>query len=91
MRIAENFNKVINDEEKNNLVESNSDKIYEDCGKIINFPLYSIYGSYNNIQDFGNYYLEKYSKELNEEGLNGLAKYLIDLINCYNNSIKSLK
>ena len=90
LRIAENFKKVINDEEKNKLLESNSDKINEG-GYEINIPFYSIYGNINNIKEFGNYYLEKYSKELKEEGLNGLAKNLIDLINCYNNSINSRK
>ena len=42
-------------------------------------------------QAFGKYFIDKYEKELNEEGINGLSKYLIDLINSYNTAIKGLK
>ena len=90
LKVAENFNKVVNDTEKENLVEINSEKINEDNLEM-NIPLYSIYGNYKNIQNFGNYYINKYSKELSEEGINGIAKYLIDLIDCYNNSIQGLR
>jgi len=90
LKLAENFKKVINDEEKNDLVKLNSDKIYEDS-IWINIPLVSSITNIFNIQKFGKYYLDEYSKELNEEALSGLAIYLIDIINCYNNSIKSLK
>ena len=90
LKVAENFNKVVNDTEKENLVEINSEKINEDNLEM-NIPLYSTYGNYINIQNFGNDYVNKYSKELSEEGINGIAKYLIDLINCYNNSIQGLR
>ena len=90
LKLAENFKKVINDEEKNDLVKLNSDKIYEDS-IWINIPLVSSITNIFNIQKFGKYYLDEYSKELNEEALSGLAIYLIDIINCYNNSIKSLR
>ena len=90
LKLAENFKKVINDEEKNDLVKLNSDKIYEDS-IWINIPLVSSITNIFNIQKFGKYYLDEYSKELNEEALSGLVTYLIDIINCYNNSIKSLK
>lgn len=90
MKLAENFKKVVNDEEKNDLVKLNSDKIYEDS-ILIKIPLVSSITNIFNIQKFGKYYLDEYSKELNEEALSGLAIYLIDIINCYNNSIKSLK
>ena len=90
LKLAENFKKVINDEEKNDLVKLNSDKIYEDSFWI-KIPLVSSITNIFNIQKFGKYYLDEYSKELNEEALSGLAIYLIDIINCYNNSIKSLR
>ena len=90
LKLAENFKKVINDEEKNDLVKLNSDKINEDSIWIY-IPLVSSITNTFNIQQFGKYYLDEYSKELNEEALSGLAIYLIDIINCYNNSIKSLK
>ena len=88
--IAENFKKVINEKEKENLVEINSDKIKENDIET-GIPLYSTYGNYKNIQNFGIYYMNKFAKELNEEGLDGLSKYLIDLIKCYNNAIRGLK
>ena len=90
LKLAENFKKVINDEEKNDLVKLNSDKIYEDSFWI-KIPLVSSITNIFNIQKFGKYYLDEYSKELNEEALSGLVTYLIDIINCYNNSIKSLR
>ena len=68
--IAENFKKVINDKEKENLVEINSDKIKENDIET-SIPLYSKYGNYKNIQNFGIYYMNKFTKELNDEGLNG--------------------
>ena len=83
--VAENFKKVINDKEKENLVEINSDKIKENDIQT-GIPIYSTYGNYKNIQNFGIYYMNKFSKELNDQGLNGLSKYLIDLIKCYNNA-----
>ena len=86
----ENFKKVINDKEKENLVEINSDKIKENDIET-GIPLYSTYGNYKNIQNFGIYYMNKFAKELNDEVLNGLSKYLIDLIKCYNNAIRGLK
>ena len=88
LQIADNYKKYIQDEEK--FVESNSNDIYENSFQI-NTPLYSSYGSYKNIQAFGNYYIDKYSKELKAEGLEGIEKYLIDLIICYNNAIEGLK
>ena len=90
LKISDNFNKVVNDEEKNDLIETNLEIINEnDSGT--NIPLYSSYLSYKNLYNFGNSYMDKYSKELNEEGLNGISNYLIDLIRCYNKSIKGLK
>ena len=88
LEIADNYKKYIKDEEK--FVESNSNDIYENSFQI-NMPLYSSYGSYKNIQTFGNSYIDKYSKELKAEGLEGIEKYLIDLIICYNNAIEGLK
>ena len=90
LKLAENFKKVINDEEKSDLVKLNSDKINEDS-ICINIPIVSSITNIFNIQKFGKYYLDEYSKELNEEALSGLVTYLIDIINCYNNSIKSLR
>lgn len=88
LEIAENFKKDIQDEDK--FVESNSNDIYKNSFQI-NTPFYSSYGSYKSIQNFGNFYIDKYSKELKAEGLGGLTKYLIDLIICYNNAIEGLK
>ena len=90
LTIAENFKKVIDDNEKDILVEKFSDKINENSIET-SIPLYSTYGNYKNIQNFGIYYMNKFSKELNEEGINGLAKYLVDLIKCYNNAIRGLQ
>ena len=90
LTIAENFQKVIDDKERDNLVKINSDKIYE-LTLGISIPLISTVGNYYNIQSFGTYYMNKFAEELNEEGLNGLAKYLIDLIKCYNKAIIGLK
>ena len=67
----------------------NSEKIDETTFEA-NIPLYSSFVNYKEIQNLGKYYMNKFEKELNEEGINGLAKYLIDLIICYNNAIKSL-
>ena len=89
VRLAENFKKVIDDEEKVVLAEMNSEKIDETTFEA-NIPLYSSFVNYKEIQNLGKYYMNKFEKELNEEGINGLAKYLIDLIICYNNAIKSL-
>ena len=74
LTIAENFKKVIDDNEKDILVEKLSDKINENSIET-SIPLYSTYGNYKNIQNFGIYYMNKFAKELNEEGINGLAKY----------------
>lgn len=90
LTIAENFKKVIDDNEKDILVEKLSDKINENSIET-SIPLYSTYGNYKNIQNFGIYYMNKFAKELNEEGINGLAKYLVDLIKCYNNAIRGLQ
>lgn len=89
LKIAENFKIVINEKEKNDIVNINLDKINESDYET-DIPLYSIYGNYKNIQKFGNFYVNKFSKELNDEGINGLIKYLINLINCYNNAIRGL-
>ena len=88
LQIAENFKKDISDKEK--LVESYSDDIYENSLQI-NIPIYSSYGSYKNIKAFGNFYVDKYIKELQGEGLDGLEKYIIHLIISYNNAIEGLK
>ena len=90
LKLAENFKKVINDKEKEELTEINSNKIYE-YNLEKNIPLFSAYANYKDVQNFGNYYVNKYEKELSEEGIDGLAKYLVGLINCYNNAIEGLK
>ena len=61
LTIAENFKKVINDKEKENLVEKNSDKIQENSIET-GIPLYSTYGNYKNIQNYGIYYMNKFEK-----------------------------
>ena len=90
IEIADYFNIVINDEEKEKLTEENSEKINEDTNET-KIPIYSVYGSYKNIKNFGKHYIKKYNKDLKEAGIEGLAKYLIDLINCYNTSIEGIK
>ena len=54
-------------------------------------PIFSTIGNAVNIQKFGEFYINKFSEDLKKEGIDGLSKYLIDLINNYNTSIKSLK
>ena len=90
LKIAKNFGKVTNDEDKDDLVRINSGKI-DMLNLEISTPVISIIGNYKDTQAFGKYFIDKYEKELNEEGINGLSKYLIDLINSYNTAIKGLK
>lgn len=90
IQIAEYFNIVINEKEKEDLIEEHNETLNKDSYEI-NIPLYSTIGNYNNIQCFGNQFIEKFSRDLKEEGIEGLAKYLIDLIDCYNTSILGIK
>ena len=90
LTIAENFRIFNDDEEKNDLIRTNMDKINEfDFEAAI--PIYSAYGNYKIIKNLGDFYVNKFTKELNEEGIYGLTKYLVNLINSYNNAIKSLE
>lgn len=90
LQISEKYNKVVNDKEKNDLIENYSRMINEDSNET-NIPFYSAFLNYKNLNNFGNLFIDKYSKELDEEGLNGVSNYLIDLIRCYNISINGLK
>ena len=88
--ISQNYNKVVNEKEQDELFEINSEKINENKNES-NIPFYSAYLNFKKLKNFGNSYIDRYSKELDEEGLNGILNYLIDLIRCYNKSIESLK
>ena len=88
--ISENYNKVVNKKEQDELIEINSEKINENYNES-NIPFYSAYLNFRKLKNFGYSYIDRYSKELDEEGLNGISNYLIDLIRCYNKSIESLK
>ena len=90
LQISEKYNKVVNDKEKNDLIENYSGIINENSNES-NIPFYSAFLNYKNLTNFGNLFVDKYSKELDEEGLNGISNYLIDLIRCYNISINGLK
>ena len=87
LTLADNFKKT--DKEKENLINENSQIIN---GNTIfnNIPLISIRTNYNNIKEFGIHYLNLFSEELEREGIEGMGKLLLKLINCYNNSINSL-
>ena len=54
-------------------------------------PIYSVYGNLKIIKNLGDFYVNKFTQELNEEGINGLTKYLVNLIKSYNKAIKSLE
>ena len=86
LNLADNYKKVINDNDKEKLIQNNTENIMEN--KIQqNIPLFSSIANYKNIRDFGNYYMEKFNKELEEKGIEGMGQYLFHLINCYNQSI----
>ena len=89
MQLAEYYKKVINEEEKNILVEENSNNIENNYENKI--PLYSSYKNYMNIKTFGEFYIKKFSKELKNEGIDGLSNYILELIDNYNKSIQGLK
>jgi hypothetical protein len=88
--LGERYNKVINEDEKDYLIEENLQKINEN--EIQNYiPLVSTVGNYLNVKDFGEFYINKFSEELKGEGLEGISNYLLDLVKSYNASIFGLK
>lgn len=88
--LGERYNKVINEDEKDYLIEENLQKINENEIQN-NIPLVSTVGNYLNVKDFGEFYINKFSEELKGEGLEGISNYLLDLVKSYNTSIFGLK
>ena len=85
--VSEKFRRTINKKEQEDSLRENIEKInYNDYKSKIPFI-----NEYHQMKNWGNHFINKYSKELNDEGLNGISKYLINLIKCYNISIISLK
>lgn len=85
--VSEKFRRTINKKEQEDSLRENIEKInYNDYKSKIPFI-----NKYHQMKNWGNHFINKYSKELNDEGLNGISKYLINLIKCYNISIISLK
>ena len=85
--VSEKFRRTINKKEQEDSLRENIEKInYNDYKSKIPFI-----NEYRQMKNWGNHFINKYSKELNDEGLNGISKYLINLIKCYNISIISLK
>lgn len=89
LKVAENYKKVINEDEKNILVQENSNNIENSYENKI--PLISSYNNYMNIKTFGEFYIKEFSKELKNEGIEGLSNYIMELIENYNKSINGLK
>ena len=84
---SEYFKRKTNEKEQNDSLKESVEQVEK--GKFISkLPFLSNYYEMNNL---GKHFINKYSKELNDEGINGLSKYLIDLIKSYNKSIINLK
>ena len=84
---SEYFKRKTNEKEQNDSLKESVEQVEK--GKFISkLPFLSNYYEMNN---WGKHFINKYSKELNDEGINGLSKYLIDLIKSYNKSIINLK
>lgn len=90
INIAKNFNKIINKKEGELLIFDN-ENIINEIHIENNIPFFSSYGNYSDIKRFTYYYIEKFSNELKEEGIQGLSKYLIDIIRGFNFSILNFK
>ncbi len=90
-KISDNFKKVIDDKEKEELIQNNLKEIknYNKFGSY--FPLYNMYYNYNNIREFGNKYKKMFTEELKNAGIDGLSKFIKEFILCYNNAINGLK
>lgn len=90
-QILDNFKKVIDDKEKEELIQNNLKEIKDYNIFRSNIPLYNIYYNYNNIRDFGNKYKKMFTEELKNAGIDGLSKFIKEFILCYNNAINGLK
>ena len=89
--IIDNFKKVIDDKEKEELIQNNLKEIkdYSIIGS--NIPVFNACYNYNNIRDFGNKYKKMFTEELKNAGIDGLSKFIKEFILCYNNAINGLK
>ena len=85
--VSEKFRRTINKKEQEDSLREKIEKINNNDYKS-KIPFIN---DYHQMKNWGNHFINKYSKELNDEGLNGISKYLINLIKCYNISIISLK
>ena len=85
--VSEKFRRTINKKEQEDSLREKIEKINNNDYKS-KIPFIN---EYHQMKNWGNHFINKYSKELNDEGLNGISKYLINLIKCYNISIISLK
>lgn len=88
--LAENFKIAKNDEEKKQIVKEHEEKINENNLET-NIPIISLLSSPINVNNFGIFYMNKFINDLKEEGIEGLSKHLIDLINSYNKAIDGLE
>lgn len=90
-KILDNFKKVIDNKEKEELIQNNLKEIKDYSIFGANCPGYKVYYNYNNIRDFGNKYIKIFTEELKNAGIDGLSKFIKEFILCYNNAINGLK
>ena len=89
--ILDIFKKVIDEKEKEEIIINNLKDI-NDYGIIeSNLPIYNLFYNFQNINKFGNYYVNIFTQELKNAGIDGHSIFLKKFIQCYNNAINGLK
>jgi small GTP-binding protein len=89
--ILDKFKKVIDNKEKEELIQNNLKEIKDYNLFKSHCPFYNLFYNYKNIRDFGNKYIKIFTEELKNAGIDGLSKFIKEFLLDYNNAINGLK
>jgi len=89
--IIDIFKKVIDNKEKEELIISNNKDINDYSVIKSNLPFFNSCYNYNNIRNFGNHYVNIFTEELKNAGIDGVSIFFKKFIERYNNAIYGLK